>query len=207
MSKRRIIAPNPNERQTWRIWWTAFAVALLLCIPAKADDVKLWKKVGDWFVVVDGTLGGACFAGRVLSDGLTLRVGLLAASVNAPMYLAIGSPHWQSLVVGSDYEFYLQIDDGVIRRMSSVAQDINGNKFLISRMDEPALVAELMMKNVAAFSYMGSRIARVSLRGSQKAIGELSRCQVANQKGDSHDPFAVPPIDPFAPRQQGARTF
>lgn len=180
-----------DDRERLVIRYFLAGLAFFICtMTLRAEETTQWRALGNWHIIVDHSLSGACFAGQVYSDGSVLRVGLLTPNADGPMYFAVGHVNWQSIKAGQDYEIYAQLDRGRQVQLPSVGQGVNGINFLVSKLTDAKFLYDIMMRNRLNIYFQGQTIANFSLRGSKRAILELVNCQKANHRAAPRDPFA-----------------
>lgn len=176
--------------------------------PALAkSEAPLWTKVGVWQIRVDPTVGNGCFAVSVFQDGSLFRVGFDMESGH--VYVIFGNNSWKSIEVGKEYSLTFKFDRE--SPWSGAATGTNfadgGHPFLTAVITDPKFLSEFARKNVLSIHYQRSEIARLSLRGSQRALKEMFLCQQAmaengtRKRHSKRDPFAGgsnrPASDPF----------
>lgn len=175
--------------------------------PALAgSDAPLWKEVGAWEVRVDTSLGHGCFAWSAYENGTIFRIGFNAESRRA--YLVVGNETWKSLENGKEYALTFQFDNETPweGNATGFAKE-NGSRALFAYISDSKFFSEFARKNQISIKYRRTEIARLSLRGSQRALAEMLSCQQAMTSAREHgthsnsDPFDrgshKPASDPF----------
>lgn len=181
---------------------------LTLAGPALAQsDAPLWKEVGDWQIRVDTSLGHGCFAVSRYESGTTFRIGFDMEARKA--YLIVGNDAWKSLENGKEYSLIFRFDNETPWKGAATgfAFDQDGPRFLMAQISDSEFFSEFARKNRVSITYRRTEIARLSLRGSRRALNEMFSCQHAMSRTreqavqSKRDPFKRgshrPASDPF----------
>lgn len=185
-----------------RLILVAFLTLVSVAGPASAGaESPLWKMVGDWQIRVDDTLGHGCFALAAYSEGSMFRVGFDMDSRQA--YVIIGNDRWKSIEMGKAYDLVFQFDDASRwkGKATGVSFRSGGHPYLATPIDNPEFLSQFARRNGMSIKYKSHEIARLSLKGSRRALTEMIACQHAvsdalAQKGRSRDPFLGGPHRP-----------
>ena len=187
------------------------AIASALAVPASnaADQMPLYKKVGDWSIHVDETLANGCFAAGIWNGGTLFRLGV---DNNPPptLYVIIGNVKWRSLERGKEYDIDLTFGDETPWTLTASGfqfDDESGATYLYADIGKPsnektkAFVDEFMRELSVRIVYQGNHVDTLRLTGSYDATETLFECQaLMDRTGSRDDPFAAPAQtsdDPF----------
>lgn len=157
---------------------------------APAASASLWKRVGDWQVRIDRTVGCEAYS---LASGPKLHVGY---TERRELGVALSHDAWKSLEDGKDYLVTFQIEEQS-RAMVMTAWRSSRGRMGLRRIfaDKAAgqrLLEDLQRGGTLSAMYGGRPLAIFSLVDAQAVIEELHRCQ------DSMPSLAtVPDEDPF----------
>jgi hypothetical protein len=168
---------------------TAFSIA-------KENNYILWKKVGNWIVAADVSLGKACYTTITFVGGVSIRLGFNSQNSPHPVHLAISSPDWSSIETGKDYNVAWQLDDNPQWGSTASGVDFGTGKGLWSNIDAPNFIEEFVRKHGLKLYFNGNVIASMDLRDSGAAAREMAECQ-QTVDGYSQQPEQTTPKDPF----------
>ncbi|MCB5204211.1 hypothetical protein LH464_17230 [Neorhizobium sp. T786] len=178
--------------------------AMVVCLSAvsgfAAGSVE-WKKVDNWTVFMDPTMGNACYVAAVYEGGTILRVGFDFAGSVRQIYLALGNDNWKSLEAGKDYPVQIQFDNEVEWAATATGRKNNDATWLYVTTTDTGFLEEFSRKLGMRTTFRGTEIARLQLKGSSRAITEMLSCQSAvnEMMGARNEQAAPPSQDPFAP--------
>ena len=189
----------------------AFALAgLFFATSAWAQESIPWKEIGGWDVLMDPSMGNACFITTVYDEGTILRLGFDFSQEQRSIYLALGNKNWKSLEAGKEYPLQIQFDRNPMWDATATAIDFNGTNFLAVSTTETDFASEFSRKLGMRATFNGREVAALRLNGSSRAVTEMLNCQekvnealVARQPPQApKDPFqATPDVksahDPF----------
>jgi hypothetical protein len=175
-----------------------------LAVSAGAETMPLWKRVGQWQVRVDTSVGYGCFILAEFEKGSVFRIGWSETDKTA--YLMLANTAWASLEVGKEYELRLQFDNAPAWRVPATVMLIGGARTLMSTFNEAEFIMELARKQHLDIHYRNRAVTRLFLTGSYAAVLEMFSCQKVIREaglgsGGRRDPFASRPAassDPFA---------
>ncbi|MEZ2128876.1 MULTISPECIES: hypothetical protein [unclassified Sinorhizobium] len=177
---------------------SAFVIMSILCAaPAHAVETIPWKDVGGWSVLLDPSLGNACFVSTVYEGGTTLRLGFDFSNAQRSIYLALGNPNWKSLEPGKDYPLKIQFDGNPLWDATARALTFSGTNFLSVVTSDPNFADEFSRKLAMRATFNGKQVAALRLKGSARAIDEMINCQKAVDKALSAQKPPEVPKGPF----------
>jgi hypothetical protein len=172
-----------------------------IAIPASATEAIHWKKVGYWDVLMDQTMGNACYATTSYEGGSVLRVGFNFSGPENTMYFALGNENWKSIEAGKDYEINIVFDSQAPWKATALGVDFAEAKWLYVNGLKTDFATDFSRKHGLTAYFQGREVARLTLKGSSKAFDEMIACQDAVNEVMAKKPQqpASPPSDPFAP--------
>lgn len=188
---------------------TAFLLGgLLVASPVCAQETLPWKEINGWAILMDTTLGNACFVTTGYEDGTFLRLGFDFSQEPKSIYLALGNKNWASLELGKDYPIQIQFDRNPVWNATARAINISGINYLAVSTTDTNFANEFTRKLAIRATFNGRQVAALRLKGSALAVDEMLKCQVAvndalaNEKTAPKDPFQASPEvrnanDPF----------
>ena len=175
-----------------------FILSSTLATNALAADSIYWKSVGNWDVLIDPSMGGACYTVVSYQDGTILRLGFDFTSNPTSIYLGIGSEMWKSLESGKDYDITIQFDNNPVWRASAAAVSVGTVNYIKATTTDTNFVNEFSRKHTLRAWFMGRQITSLTLSGSAAAVSEMLECQKATEAVISSGPKQPPsPKDPF----------
>lgn len=167
----------------------AAVAAMSVPEPAASDEVVMWKKVGEWSVAVDTTMGHGCFmAAKVVPGETVVRVGIDARALPPRPYVVIGNPEWAPTL--KTYPLTMRIDNDTagVTAKAGAAGGVPTLGFHIA----PALFSRLMTGRVLAVAVGSTLLVHTKLDGTHAAGAEVLRCQEAMiEAGASGRPAAA----------------
>ncbi|SFB53007.1 hypothetical protein SAMN03159496_04733 [Rhizobium sp. NFR07] len=182
-----------------------FIALLLVCsvTPAAAQQAIPWKSSGDWDILMDQTMGNACYVTAAYEDGTVIRLGFNFLENERTMYLAIGNAKWKSLEDSKDYEISVTFDNRTPWKAAAVGSDFASAKWLFINGLKGSFANEFARKHSVRVHYNGREIVNLRLKGSSKAIDEMIACQTTVNEVTSGKPQqpttpAPSPQDPFS---------
>ncbi|MDK4720096.1 hypothetical protein PH552_12150 [Rhizobium sp. CNPSo 3968] len=179
-----------------RIIASAFLM-YLVASPTYAADSVPWKSVNGWTILVDPSMGNACYMTTAFNNNVLLRFGFSFLGKAPLLYLAVGNRNWQSLEVGKDYPLQIHFDNNPIWSATAFVTDLSGVKFLNVTTSDTNFAQEFSRKLGMTISFQGKFVTGVQLRGSSAAVAEMLNCQTnVNAIAGAKNP-AQPPADPF----------
>lgn len=150
------------------------------------SETRIWDTVGSWNIVVDRTLGDACFVLSEFEDDTVLRIGL-DRRTPGQSYVMVANASWKSLVLGEEHPMKFQFDGESPWEATSEVIEVSGVKALSTPFKDNAFWAEFASSDELSI-YAGARpVAMLSLDGSGKALDSLIACQ---KYWNGRDPFA-----------------
>jgi hypothetical protein len=175
---------------------------------AAAQDTSQWKKVGTWYIMIDKTLGNACFMLGIYEGGTILRIGFRQGkSQKSVPYMIVADEDWNSIEVGKDYDLRFKFDNEAPWNVPARGLAFNKAKVLYFDVTDWDFIDELMRKHRVLIEYNGKTIAILKLDGSFAALKETANChaRMAEVGTDTWrrdgDPFSSSPnrtdADPF----------
>ncbi|WP_337267521.1 hypothetical protein [Oryzifoliimicrobium ureilyticus] len=193
----------------------AAALALsLFAVPAMAQsrDSTVWKKVGNWIIAPDSSLGGSCYMTTSFNSGVILRIGFNLPTGPAPLHMVVASPSWKSIKPDKVYDVALQLDKNPMWKTRATGMAFPASKALIMPIGDMRFVMEIVKKNYLKVFFGGDMIAQMSLKNSSTASTEMARCNAVSARPQAPataqgDPFAPPggaskSEDPFAAKPE-----
>ncbi|RIA55757.1 hypothetical protein [Dichotomicrobium thermohalophilum] len=186
----------------------AFVLAVCPIDVAKSGETVAWKRVGNWQIRVDPSLGNACFMIASWEQGTILRIGFVSgqSTSNVP-YIILGNSYWNSIQEGKDYNLTFRFDNEKPWSVNAVGFRMGQSVYLLFEVGSWDFVDEFMRKHGVQVAYQGKVIANLRLTDSFAALKETANCHVqmaqaglqSSQPG--RDPFrtpsTVPDRDPF----------
>jgi len=171
---------------------------------AEAQDTSQWKKIGSWHIMIDETLGNACFMLGIYEGGTILRIGFRQGkSTNSVPYMIVADKDWVSIEVGKDYGLKFKFDNEAPWNVPARGMSFNETKVLYFDITDWEFIDELMRKHRVIIDYNGETIAILKLDGSFAALKETANChaRMADTRQREGDPFSSSPNrtddDPF----------
>ena len=186
----------------------ASAALAFSAVPASAsDEPSAWKTVGDWDVSFYPTLPG-CMALILYESGLFFFIGVSTGEQGQLLELTLMNEAWESIEDGKDYEILVQFGRETPWTLEMAGLENEGMPMLtysfpLFSSPAKAFINEFMRKNWMEWSYLGSSLGNLSLRGSRAAFLEMVNCQREFNKalastGDPFAPRSGSPDDPFS---------
>lgn len=168
-----------------RLWLgviAAFLGAICALDSAAAEGslqpASLWKRLPDWDVRVDHTLGPSCFLVALYKSGTAVRIGL--DQINSQIYLLLGNDAWAWVVSGQRYDLTFQFNAGQSWATTATAIRVSGDSIALSTsFSTTQFLSEFVAGKYLAVSYSGRPFAALDLRGTSEAGIELMACQKA----------------------------
>ncbi|WP_100220852.1 hypothetical protein [Agrobacterium albertimagni] len=171
---------------------------LLAATPAFPTDAIPWKEVGGWVVMMDPTLGNACYVSTIYEDGTVLRLGFNFTGSQGAIYIALGNQNWKSLEPGKDYPVVITFDRETPWNAVASGMEFSNINWLTVHTTDMDFAAEFARKHTMNATFQGRSIATLQLRGSARAVSEMLNCQDAVKAYSSTQQPAPQPADPFA---------
>ncbi|WP_170755627.1 hypothetical protein [Ruegeria lacuscaerulensis] len=166
------------------------SVVLLSVSSVAAKDTTDWKRVGNWDVAIDHTLGNGCFMVGSYEGGTHLRIGVDRRENSA--YLMFGNEEWRSLEAGKEYPIEIHFGNRSSWDADArVLQFPDGSKVLSTYVDAE-FIETFMRQTSMSVHYRGRQIDSLKLPGTFAAFIEVMECQdevdqYLNKNGS--DPF------------------
>lgn len=171
--------------------------AFMLPSVAFGDQAIPYKSVNGWDVLVDKTLGNACFISTSYDTGIVLRMGFDFSGTTRQIYMALGNDNWKSLEEGKDYPIEIRFDNNPVWSATASAKTVGSINFLVVTSTNANFAEEFARKLRMRASFQGREIAHLRLSGSSRALDALLECQKIVD--DALKPAAPPqPKDPFS---------
>ncbi len=171
---------------------SVLAVGLVAAWPSVAQDSTLWKRIGNWDISIDATIGNGCYTLASWTGGTVFRLGLNPELDN--YYVLIGNDKWGSLKAEESYDIQLRFDDKAPWDVSMRGLQFTAGEtvYLHAQSTDFDFIDEFMLQASMTISYQGNKIETLSLSGSKRAFEEVLACQehVTAQGIPSDDPFA-----------------
>ncbi|WOS64346.1 hypothetical protein [Sinorhizobium fredii] len=170
---------------------------LLVAAPAFAQETIPWRNIDGWNILMDQTLGNACFVTTVYDEGTILRLGFDFSREPKSIYLALGNKNWKALEPGKDYPLQIQFDRNPVWNATARAIDFSGINFLMVSTTDTNFANEFSRKLAMRATFNGRQVAGLRLKGSARAVEEMLRCQkTVNDALVAQEPPKAPK-DPF----------
>ncbi|KEQ07025.1 hypothetical protein [Pseudorhizobium pelagicum] len=174
-----------------------------IAVEAAPTESIPWKEVGGWSVLMDPSLGNACYVSTAYEDGTVLRLGFNLSSAEGSIYIALGNENWKSLEAGKDYQIQIAFDAETPWDAPARAMELSGINWLNVQTTDTNFAAEFARKHTMRATFEGRSVAMLRLKGSSKALDEMLACQEAVKAYSANrEPTAPPRGDPFAPSPQ-----
>jgi len=163
--------------------------------PASAASAGLWKRIDDWQVRIDRTVGCEAYS---LAAGPKLHLGY---TERRELGVALSHDAWKSLEDGKDYVITFHIQDLQYTVAMKAWRGARGRMGLRRIMTDEAAARQLLQDferggSLSAF-YEGRTLATFALTNASAAIEELRRCQASMLPLSGPD---SPGEDPFKKR-------
>jgi hypothetical protein len=159
---------------------------------AVAQGGELWKKSGNWEILIDAVYPGGCSATVSWTSGTRIYIGTNPNQVNG-FFVMVGNDKWSSLRPNQEYEIGMKFDRSTPWDVSATGFQFDGSGpvYLRALSSKDSFIREFRAKNRLAIFYQGQEIDALSLVGSSRAYKEVVRCQTeVNKRGTTTDPFA-----------------
>ncbi|OHV85580.1 hypothetical protein [Ensifer sp. LCM 4579] len=179
---------------------SVFLFGSLICAsPANAQDSVPWSNVDGWSVLIDPSMGNACYVTTVYELGTILRLGFDFSREPKSIYLALGDNRWKSLEPGKDYPIQIQFDRNPVWDATARAVDFSGTNFLAVSTTDFNFANEFSRKLAMRVTFNGRQVAGLRLKGSARAVAEMLKCQqTVNDTFSAQKPPRAPRgDDPF----------
>lgn len=175
-------------------------VTTVVPFAALASNAIPWKSVPGWEVLMDQTMGNACYVTTSYQDGTTLRLGFDFTGPKGRFYMALGNDNWKSLEAGKDYPVQIQFDNVSPWTATARALDFASSKWLHVTTENSNFPDEFSRKQGMRVHFQGRQIVFLRLKGSARAMDEMLACQkTVNSVTAGQKPApSAPPKDPFA---------
>lgn len=167
---------------------------------AYAEESIFWKKVGNWSVAMDPTMGNACYVATSYEGGTFLRLGFNFTGEKKQIFIAVGNADWKSLEAGKDYQVVIQFDNQSPWNANARAISFNGMPYLIVSTPDSNFANEFSHKLGMRIFFNNKQILALRLNSSSRAIDEMLNCQTAvdSALATKKSPAPAPvPKDPF----------
>lgn len=160
--------------------------------PAKASGTRIYKRVGNWTIAIDDTLGGGCFV-LAQFDNVALRVGADVRQTPITGYAMIFGRSWASIEKRAEYPIELKFGDAQPYKVKANGTEIDGVKGVGFNFDKSGILNQLSSARELRISYHDNEVAHLDLEGASEALDAMRDCQAAQptaQAKASRDPFA-----------------
>lgn len=160
--------------------------------PAKASGTRIYRRVGNWTVAVDDTLGGGCFV-LAQFDNVALRVGADLRQTPMTGYAMLFGDSWASIERRADYPIEIKFGDARPRKVKAGGTEIGGLKGVGFTFDKSGFLDQLSSARDMRVSYRDNEVAHLDLAGASEALDAMRDCQAAQptaQAKGARDPFA-----------------
>jgi len=167
------------------------AIALAWGTPISAQDTVLWKRVGNWDVSIDTTVGNGCFTTSTWNGGTFMRIGLNPEADN--FYFLVGNDKWASITPDQEYDIQIKFGNKAAWDVSAIGFQFNPGEltYLLARSTKYDFIEEFMRQSNMRISYDGREIDNLKLTGSSRAFKTVIACQEeADRRSANSDPFA-----------------
>lgn len=171
---------------------------LLAATPVTANESVMWKEVSGWLVMMDPTLGNACYVSTIYEDGTVLRLGFNFTGPEGAIYIALGNDNWKSLEPGKDYPVVITFDRETPWNAVATGMEFSNSNWLMVHTKDMDFAAEFARKHTMNATFQGRSIAKLQLKGSARAVSEMLNCQDAVRAYSSAQQPSPQPADPFA---------
>lgn len=174
-----------------------------ICGPviAIAANAIPYKTVNGWDILMDQTMGNACYVTTAYEGGTILRLGFDFTGPKGRFYLALGNANWKSLEAGKDYPIEIRFDNQPVWTATARGVNFADINWLHVTTEDLNFPQEFSRKLGMRVSFQGRQIAGLRLKGSARAIDEMLTCQqtVNSVAGSQRPQPPAAPKDPFAP--------
>lgn len=153
------------------------AMVLFAATPASAAETVLWKEVSGWSVLLDKTMGNACYVTTGYEDGTVLRLGFDFQGPKGALYFGLGNVNWKALEPGKDYPVKIQFDNQPVWDATASGVRVGEMNFLHISTSQSNFADEFARKLSVRAYFNGRQIAALRLKGSSRAIDEMLECQ------------------------------
>lgn len=177
-------------------------IAVVASSPSIAEDAILWKEVNGWAVLMDKSMGNACYVTTYFEEGTLLRFGFNFLGEKAKLYFALGNKKWKSLEVGKEYPVEIQFDKNPIWTANAFAIKINEINHITISIADTDFADEFKRNHRVVAKFRGNEIAVLRLGGSAAAINELIECQKTVNSAIAKSAPPQKPKDPFQVDQE-----
>jgi hypothetical protein len=175
------------------------ACLMVATAPAMAAEAVKWSEVDGWSVLMDPTMGNACYVSTAYEDGTVLRLGFNFLGPQGALYLALGNQNWKSLEAGKDYPVVIKFDTETPWDAVATAMEFSDINWLTIQTTDMGFAGEFAAKHSLLATFEGRQITKLRLKGSSKAVAEMLNCQDAVKAYSSKKELPAPsPADPFA---------
>lgn len=160
--------------------------------PAKDSGTRIYKRVGNWTIAIDDTLGGGCFV-LAQFDDVALRVGADARQTPMTGYAMLFGRGWASIERRAEYPIALKFGEAQPYRVKANGTEIGGAKGVVFTFDKSGFLNQLSTARDMRVSYHDNEVAHLDLDGASEALDVMRDCQAAQpaaQAKASRDPFA-----------------
>lgn len=174
-------------------------------MPAIAANAIPYKQVNGWDVLMDPTMGNACYVTTTYDGGVTLRLGFDFTGPKGMIYIALGNNAWKSIEDGKDYPVEIQFDNQPVWKANAKGTDFADSKWLHIITSDPNFAEEFSRKLGMRVRFNGQQIAGLRLKGTSRAMDEMLACQAMTNEAlgsrGGNKPAPPPPSDPFSSGQ------
>jgi len=178
----------------------AAVMAVLAAAPAGADVVH-WKSVGYWDISYFPSDHG-CSASTAYEKGISFDIGVSTNSSGAYLIVYLYNSAWTSIEDGKSYPLTVQFGHSAPWNIDMNGQVVDGDPALsfshdFGSKEAQNFMTEFMQANSMEWTYNGTSLGVLSLRGSSAALREAVNCTKSYlDAAGSSDPFSGSP-DPF----------
>ncbi|MEY9782252.1 hypothetical protein [Sinorhizobium fredii] len=169
---------------------------LFVASPVCAQDTVPWREISGWGILMDSTMGNACFVATGYEDGTILRLGFDLRETKS-IYLALGNKNWASLEPGKDYPLQIQFDGNPVWNATARALNLDGANYLVVSTTDTNFANEFTRKLAMRATFNGRQVASLRLSGSARAVDEMLNCQKAVNDAIANKNTPNAPKDPF----------
>jgi hypothetical protein len=160
--------------------------------PAKDSGTHLYRRVGNWTVAVDDTLGGGCFVLAEFGD-VALRVGADLSQTPMTGYAIIFGKGWASIEKRAEYPIEIRFGDARPYKLKASGTEIGGVKGVGFTFDKSGILDQMSSAPDMRVSYRDNEVVHANLEGASEALDAMRDCQAAQPA-----PQSKAPRDPFA---------
>lgn len=167
---------------------TPVPAARQLTLPSIPDNEATmhWSQSGNWMIRIDKTVEYGCFAFASFDDRTQVRLAVMPSEQGFAVH--VGSPFWRSLDPQETYLIEMDFDGRPTWSGDARVIAFPPLKFLVLRVADPEFMLEAAQARAMTVRWAGKFLARLDMRGADKAISAVVDCQ--NAVEGVVDPFS-----------------